>query len=233
MRPELERLLHLEWWTETPGFSDHVGSILDMKLTAAEREELCALLESATNLDYAMVWAAIMEEDPHPEYHRALKKALENPNPEIVYYATQALVAGKYPRALELVFADERIQRIAGDRLAKLIPVRKLSEEMAEQFLDLFCQRFGEATPELEWDTEGWFRALARLGLANDRVAAILRRIWDELQPADADTKFLLLRAMAGSPHPSYQPIFKQAKKSTDEELRDMGKAGLDELKRP
>jgi len=117
VRPELERLLHLDWRKETEGANVHIQSILDLKPTATERKELCSLLENTQNSRLAMVWTAIMGKDPRPEYHHCLKKILDKQDPQIVYHATWALIDGEYPDALEIVFSNEKVQQALGDNL--------------------------------------------------------------------------------------------------------------------
>lgn len=233
MRPELDRLLHLEWWSQTPGADVHIQSILDLKPTATEREELCALLESASHVDLAAVWAAIMGKDPRPEYHRCLKRTLQNENPEITYHAIWALLDGQYPDALEILFTTEAVRRAAGDRLGQLLTGRgrDMSEEMKRKYLDLFCERFADNTRAWDLWTSCWFRVLEELGMCNERVAATLVRLWDESHPGDSDTKYTLLRAMASCPHPSFEPIFKKAMKSRIEDLRDEAELGMKALR--
>lgn len=234
MRPEVERLVHLQWDAEEYlEVHDHAKSILALNLTPAEREELCALLESATDVTLVTAWTRIMELDPRPEYEPSLKKALENDNLEIVHCAAHALMFEEYPDGLKSVFSNERVLRALGDNLAYELGGcgNRMTKEMDEKFLELFCRRFGETTPELNMWTRPWFHMLAHLDICNDQVAAILVRIWGELHPMDSHNKFVLLGAMAACAHPSFEPIFKKAKKSRIEDLKDLGNEGLAALK--
>ena len=230
MRPELERLIHFDWTTdETRGGDEHIASILKLNLTAAERKELCALMESTTSLPLVGAWAGVMRRDPRPEYRDALKKALKSENPRIVHQARASLLLGEYPDGLEIVFSNERALRAVPDHLPSELSGsgNRMTEEMKAKYLDLFCEKFGESTPDLDLKTEFWLRTLGRLGACDDRVVVILRRVWSELHPSDSDGRYLVLGAMAGCADPAFESIFKQAVRSRIEDIRDIAEDAL------
>jgi len=48
-----------------------------------------------------------------------------------------------------------------------------------------------------------------------------------ELRPSDSHNKYLLLLAMAASPHANHEQILRTAAKSKVEDLRELGEQGL------
>ena len=106
MRPEIERLLQLDWSEEHIGFNDHVRSIVEKQLTAGERQELCGLLRQSEDYDLIMIVAGVMGADPQPEYHAALKHAIERDDPRIVKRAAIGLIDGRYPGYLDVLFSS-------------------------------------------------------------------------------------------------------------------------------
>ncbi len=243
MRPELEQLADFEEAVQGKGWDDYIRSFIALNPTAAERQRWCEVLQAEEDPLRACMLTGMMEMDPRPEYHEALKKALGKENLEIVADAARSLLAGGYPDALEIVFSNERVQQALGDDLPFQLggcgnealglggPWRQMTGPMREKLLALFCERFGKETPRLNAMTAPWFRLLAQLRVSNARVVEILVRIWGELHPRDTQNQYLLLKTMAACPHPSFEPIFKKAVKSRIEDLRDEAELGMKALR--
>lgn len=233
MRLEIEHLLRLDWSEAGIGFDDHVRSIVGKRLSATERKELCDLLRCTEDAELAAVVAAVMGSDPQPEYLLALKDAINRDNARIIKHAAMRLIDGEYPGYVEIVFSSPKAKDALGDDLPFEFSGRggEFSPQIRQEFLALFCRRFGDKTPRLDAMTAPWFRMLAELRETNDSVARILVRIWNELRPSDAHNKYLILLAMSSRPHPVYEPVFSKAASSKVNDLRDLGTKGLDAMK--
>jgi hypothetical protein len=239
MRPEIERLLKLDWSAEGLAADDHVRSIVAKRLSPSERQELCQVMRESDDHNLVQTVSGVMEADHHPEYHEALKDALKSSDLRIAKEAVSALAGARnlgsaYPGYLELLFSNEQAQQALGDDFAFVLSGRgsELTGAMRAAFLQMFCERFGHETPRLDAMTAPWFRMLAELGETNDKVARILVRIWHQLRPSDSHNKYLVLLAMSVCPHPSYKPILRTAAKSKIEDLRELGECGLGGLSR-
>jgi hypothetical protein len=232
MRPKVTELLHLDWVKEAVGYTTHVKSIIALGLTAEERNEICEFLETTENVQVARVIAGIMEHEPRSEYLESLCRAISRPETEIASRAMATLIRARYPKALDILFSNENAQRAIGDNIGWELMGRgdELTDEMKAKFLELFCRRFGEETPHLDAFTNPWFRMLAEIGGTNDRAAEILLRILGELGRRNAQARYLVLGAMAGAPHPSYEPVLKKARRSSSEDIKELGVKGLAKL---
>jgi hypothetical protein len=238
MRPELERLIRTDWSAAGGGYDDHCRSIVAQRLTPSERNELCALLRKTDNEDVAANIVGVMALEHFPEYHQALLEAVRRPEPVVANRAANAFVGlffdkGGYPDYLQEMFSNEALQRALGDEFGWLLVGKgsRLTAEMKAQFLGMFCRRFGKKTPS-KWDeVSWWYRAFAEVDHTDDEVARILLRIWGELPSSDHQARYLLLRAMAAAPHPSYEPILRKGARSRIADLREEAEAGLAKLK--
>ncbi len=226
MRPELREKLMADWLGAGVGYTDHVSSILSLRLTPAERAEIAAMFDQTEDDSLLYIWAGVMYTEPDPAYRAILIKSLDSPNKDKVADAVLALLSGHYEGALDLVFKNERALKALEDNFPQLLLEYegKMSREMELKVLDLFCERFAHDS-RVDFYSAPWFNLLTLLQTTTDKAAEVLARLWKEVD--DEQRKYNVLMAMAGNPHPLYEPIFLKLVKGRDREFREFAKEGL------
>jgi hypothetical protein len=210
------------------GYGGHVDSVLAMKPTPKEQEELGQMLVVCEDEHVVYTLTGVMLEKPKAVYREPLIKALDSPKRFKRYVAMRALLRGKYEGALDALFSRPKVQSAMRDEFPWELHAyaEKMTESQQRQVLRLFRKRFAKG-PVFDARNRPWLRLLADLDATDEKIVSILLRIWNELAPCDGQDRFLVLMAMATNPDPRYRPALEKARKSRTPDIRDVARVGL------
>ena len=228
MRKEIQELLATDYGKLPEGFRDIVSRILELGLTDTERRELAQDMATSERARAALL-LTLMREDPHEIYHPVLVRTLESADRVVASMAAETLIDGKYPSAVDEVLSSRNAVTAMRHDLPRvmLLYAEALPQEKQAVLLEEFIKQVSEI-PALEAGRD-WFKMVSMILIQDKRLTPILWQTWKEM-PRGMDwlyDRLALLDAMATHPDPIFEPAFKQAAKSRDDDIKAIGKTGL------